>query len=256
MSDERTPGCDLLVISPHTDDLEIGLGGTVALLADKGRSVWGLDLTRGELGSNATVQERWREAAAASTVLGLAGRLQLEFPDGFVDSRDRSQVGQVAAVLRRLRPRRVVTAPDPVRHPDHVETPALVRRACFMARLRAWRPDPGPCLVWDGGQDLGAAAEAWEIETLLQVCPDQGAPSLIFDIGPAWERKVQALACYASQFKRGQDRRDTAINDPAFLERITRRARVWGRRAGVAYGEALQTEAVPVVDDLPPEKWL
>ena len=55
-------GCDLLVISPHTDDAEIGLGGTLRLLADRGRRVWVVDLTRGELGTNATPDERWAEA--------------------------------------------------------------------------------------------------------------------------------------------------------------------------------------------------
>jgi len=256
MNDAKIPGCDLLVISPHTDDLEIGLGGTVALLAGKGRSVWALDLTRGELGSNATPEERWREAAESSAILGLAGRLQLELPDGFIDARDRDQVNQVAAVVRRLRPRRVVTAPDPVRHPDHVETPGLVARACFLARLESWVPEAGPWRIWEGGARPGPPASRWEVETLLRVCPDQGAPSLVFDVGEVWERKTAALACYASQFQRDGDRKATAINDPGFLRRITRRARTWGRRAGVEYGEALQTDAVAVLTDLPEQKWL
>ncbi len=54
--------CDLLVISPHTDDAEIGLGGTIATLAARGRKVWAVDLTRGELGTNATPDQRWQEA--------------------------------------------------------------------------------------------------------------------------------------------------------------------------------------------------
>ncbi len=256
MNDADTPGCDLLVISPHTDDLEIGLGGTVALLARQGRSVWALDLSRGELGSNATPAERWREAAEASAVLGLAGRLQLELPDGFINARDRGQVSQVAAVLRRLRPRRVVTAPDPVRHPDHVETPGLVSRACFLARLESWVPEAGPWHLWEGGDHPGPAAARWEVETLLRVCPDHDAPSLVFDVSEVWGQKTAALECYASQFLRDGSRKATAINDPAFLRRITGRARAWGRRVGVEYGEALQTEAVPVLTDLPEQKWL
>ena len=81
----RSAACDLLVVSPHSDDAEIGMAGTLALLASRGRRVWVVDLTRGELGSNATPDERWAEATAAAAVLGLAGRLQLELPDGFVD---------------------------------------------------------------------------------------------------------------------------------------------------------------------------
>ena len=59
---DTAPGCDLLCISPHTDDAEIGLGGTLRLLVERGRRVVVCDLTRGELGSNATAEERWAEA--------------------------------------------------------------------------------------------------------------------------------------------------------------------------------------------------
>ena len=106
-------GCDLLVISPHTDDAEIGLGGTIASLSKKGRRIWVVDLTRGELGSNATSDERWAEAAEASRTLGLAGRLQLNLPDGFINATDRDHLMAVVWALRTFRPRWVVAAPDP-----------------------------------------------------------------------------------------------------------------------------------------------
>ncbi len=185
--------CDLLVISPHTDDAEIGLGGTIRLLADRGRRVWAVDLTRGELGTNATVAERWSEAEKASAVLGLAGRAQLELPDGFIDSTDRDQVAQVVGVIRRLQPRWIVTAPDPVRHPDHQETPKLVERAAFLARLVAWQtPAPGGTL-WSGGAPWPEAAERWETESVFSVCPDDGQPAVIFYL--AGQGAVAGLLC-------------------------------------------------------------
>ncbi len=248
-------GCDLLVISPHTDDAEIGLGGTLALLAGRGRRVWAADLTRGELGSNATVDERWQEAEAASAVLGLAGRVQLTLPDGFIDPHDPGQAGAVAAVIRSLRPRWIVTAPDAVRHPDHVAAPALVARAAFLARLAAWQPGTPPHRTWRAGEVLPPAAETWAAEVLFGVCADHETPSVYFDVTSAWERKQQALACYASQFERAPGRRATMINDAAFMERIERRARTWGRRAGCTYAEALRAEAAPVHDDLPDTRW-
>lgn len=250
-----TPGCDLLVIAAHSDDAEIGLGGTIALLAGRGRRVWVADLTRGELGSNATVDERWAEAAAASAALGLSGRVQLELPDGFLDPADREQAGAVAAVLRSLRPRWLVTAPDPVRHPDHVATPALVERAAFLARLAAWQPPLPPHRTWAGGAPLPAPAATWQVEARFGVCPDGGRPALLFDVGPVWERKTAALACFGSQFRRSPGRRPTMINDAAFLEQIERRARTWGRQAGVELAEALAGDPVPVLADLPPEAW-
>lgn len=250
------PACDLLVISPHTDDAEIGLGGTLRLLADKGRRVWAVDLTRGELGTNATPDERWVEAGKASAVLGLEGRAQLDLPDGFIDSTDRDQVHRVVGVIRRLRPRWVVTAPDPVRHPDHLETPKLVSRAVFLARLAACTPlEPGGRL-WDQGESWAEPAERWETEAVFSVCPDDGAPAVIFDISTTWPAKEEALACYASQFARQEGRTPTWINDTAFLEKIERRARTWGRRAGVTMGEALCGSPCPVATDFPTDRWI
>ncbi|MBU2503015.1 PIG-L family deacetylase [bacterium] len=248
-------GCDLLIVSPHTDDLEIGLGGTAALLSGRGRTVWGLDLTRGELGSNATCDERWAEAAEASAVLGLAGRIQLALPDGFIDSRSPEQTAAVAWVVRSLRPRWVATAPDAHRHPDHLETPHLVRRALFMARLAAYQPAPPALRFWEQGARIGPPAETWTCEAQFGVCRDGEEPGLIFDVGAVWEAKVRSLACYRSQFQRGEGRRPTMINDEGFLEKIERRAQAWGRRGGVARGEALCGTAVPVLDDLPAQRW-
>ncbi len=248
--------CDLLVISPHTDDAEIGLGGTIRLLSEQGRRVWAVDLTRGELGTNATPAERWIEAGKASKVMGLAGRAQLEFPDGFIDSTDREQVGQVATVIRRLQPRWIVTAPDPVRHPDHQETPQLVARAVFLSRLAAWETGAPDGKLWAGGDPWPDPAERWETEAVFSVCPDGGAPKIIFDISSTWQAKQEALACYASQFARQEGRRPTWINDGAFMEKIERRARTWGRRAGAKFGEGLCSLASPVLTDIPTERWV
>ncbi len=253
--DTAGTGCDLLVIAPHTDDAEIGLGGTIAVLGDRGRRVWVADLTRGELGSNATPDERWQEAAAASAVLGLAGRVQLSLPDGFLDPHDREQAAAVAWVIRSLRPRWLVTAPDPVRHPDHRATPPLVERAVFLARLAAWQPQRPPLRTWSGGAELPEAATTWQTAARFAVCADGSSPAFCFDITTGWERKLAALACFGSQFAREPGRRPTMINDAAFLEKIERRARSWGRRAGVELAEAFAGEAVPVLDDLPREPW-
>ena len=256
MINNEVPTCDLLVISPHTDDAEIGLGGTLRLLADKGRRVWAVDLTRGELGTNATPDERWVEAGNASRVLGLKGRARLDLPDGFIDSTDREQVHRVVGVIRRLKPRWVVTAPDPVRHPDHLETPKLVSRAVFLASLAACTPPEPGGRLWDQGESWAEPAERWETEAVFSVCPDAGTPAVIFDISATWPAKEKALACYASQFARQEGRTPTWINDTAFLEKIERRARTWGRRAGVTAGEALCGSPCPVVTDFPTDRWI
>jgi len=250
MTENPNAGCDLLVISPHSDDAEIGLGGTIGLLAKQGRRVWLVDLTRGELASNATPDERWVEAEAACDVLGVTGRAQLDLPDGFIGEHDARQVAAVVAVLRRLRPSWVVTAPDPVRHPDHVATPRLVTRAAFLARLATYDPGPVNARLWSGGAGFEAPADRWVIDAQFHVCPEGGTPDLIFDVSETWAQKQASLDCYPSQFSTHPASLPTHINTPEFMARVERRGRVWGRRAGCDWGEALCTGAVPVLTDL------
>jgi bacillithiol biosynthesis deacetylase BshB1 len=251
---ESAPATDLLCIAAHTDDAEIGIGATLSLLSRRGRSVRVCDLTRGEMATNATPDQRWREAEAASQVLGLTGRVQLALPDGFLSPDDAQQVAPVVAVLRRLRPRWVVVAPDPTRHPDHLVAPRLVQRACFLARLVGFVAAGGEERWWPQIPDLTPAA-TWIPEALFEVCPDNADPTLVFDVGTTWEVKLRALACFASQFSREDHRRPTYINSAEFQARIETRGRAWGARAGVEYGEALRSRALPVLDDLPRERW-
>lgn len=255
MNENLEPRCDVLVISPHTDDAEIGLGGTLALLASRGRRVWCLDLTRGELGTNDVGDERWSEAGAASTVLGLAGRVQLALPDGFIDAADRSQAEALVWVIRALAPRWVFTAPDAWRHPDHLATPGLAARACFLAQLASLRPAAPSLRVWPDGEVLPVPRPRWVIEALFSTCAEQEPADLFFDVGSHWSAKEAALRCYASQFQPGPDRRPTMINAAAFLERVEGRALMWGHRAGCRHAEALRTAAAPVLQDLPDHPW-
>ncbi len=248
-------GVDFLCLAPHSDDAEIGLGGTLRLLADQGRAVWVCDLTRGELGSNGTPDERWQEAIAAARALGLAGRLQLSLPDGFITPQDPQQVAAVVHVIRRLRPRWLASAPAPARHPDHLATPALVRRAAFLSGLAAYLPAAPASRAWPAPPPAEGADHPWRSEALLEVCPPGQPPAMIFDVTAVWPAKAAALACYASQFAAGPGRRPTLINDAAFLADIEHTARRWGFQAGCELGEALRTDAVPVLRDLPPLRW-
>src|SRR6266542_2442162 len=100
---------DVLAFGPHPDDIEIGMGATVAEHASRGISVGLCDLTRGEMGTNGTVDEREREAEEARDVLGAAWRSNLALPDRqLADTAD--QVRAVAELIRSVRPS-VVAAP-------------------------------------------------------------------------------------------------------------------------------------------------
>ncbi len=73
---------DLLVFGPHPDDIEIGLGATIARHSEAGYAVGLCDLTRAELSSNGSPEQRLMEADAAAKVLGAAWRENLAWPDG------------------------------------------------------------------------------------------------------------------------------------------------------------------------------
>ena len=249
------PGCELLCVSPHTDDAEIALGGTLHVLSNRGRRVWLCDLTRGELGSNGTPPERWREAAAASEILGIEGRLQFDLPDGFISAEDPAQIAVVVDVIRRLRPRWLVATPMPNRHPDHQAVPHLVRKAAFMARLAAYRPQTPAPRVWPEDRELPPPAERWECETVGTVCRVDESPDAYVDITASWEAKTAALRCYRSQFEAADGARATHINDPAFLDEVERWSKAWGFRAGVERAEALRLDGAVVLGDLPMERW-
>src|SRR5687767_15440811 len=112
-------GVDLLAFGPHPDDLEIGLGGTLAKHAALGQSVGLCDLTRGEMASNGSPEERVKEAEDARKVLGAAWRENLAIPDRAI-GKDVDHVRRAVELIRQSRPRAVALPYWHDRHPDHL----------------------------------------------------------------------------------------------------------------------------------------
>ena len=127
---------DLLVFGPHPDDLEIGMGGTVAHHVASGLSVGLCDLTRGEMGTNGTPEEREREAEEARVVLGAAWRVNLGLPDRQLREAP-EQVRPIVELIRRCRPAAIALPHWADRHPDHVAAYTLVSAAAFAAACAA-----------------------------------------------------------------------------------------------------------------------
>ena len=134
---------DLLAFGPHPDDIEIGLAGTVAVHTARGDRVGLCDLTRGELGSNGTPDEREREAEDARQVLGAAWRINLRWPDGGIVGSD-AQIADVVRLVRQCRPRTVALPYWDDRHPDHVAASHVLKLAAFKSRLRGYVTDADP----------------------------------------------------------------------------------------------------------------
>ena len=222
---------DVLVVGPHPDDAELGAGGTLALLAQRGLRMGILDLTRGELGTRGTPELRAVEAAAAAAVLNVAERVQLGLPDGGVANTPQ-QRDAVASALRTLRPRLLIVPQAPDRHPDHTAAHALLMDAHFQAGLSKW----------DDGQEPHRA-EAPEL-FYHPYAEQETMPALVQDISETFELKLAALRAYKSQFYNPEySGAETLVSSPAFWEGITARARYWGHRVGVQYGEPFYARA-------------
>jgi bacillithiol biosynthesis deacetylase BshB1 len=220
----------ILVVGPHPDDQEIGMGGTVALLADQGHDVLLLDMTDGSPTPRGDRASRLVEAERAARALsspsgGVVRRVLLDLPnrrvEHTIDARHR-----VAGVIR-AHQAQVIFSPHPLdAHPDHVATTAIVRDARFDAKLtKVDMPTP------PGFERVGPPIYAkWHIHyycSHLRRVPD---PMFIVDISATAERKRAAIEAYRTQFA------DNPIN-AGFPRVLEAQDAYMGSRIGVAAGE-------------------
>src|SRR4030095_8468897 len=134
---------DLCAYGPHPDDLEIGLGATLAKHASLGHRVGLCDLTRGEMGSNGTPEQRLAEAEKARAVLGAVWRENLGWPDRAIGCTE-AHVKNATALIRQAKPRVIVVPHWNDRHPDHAAASRVLTEAVFNARLRRYPIDGDP----------------------------------------------------------------------------------------------------------------
>ena len=216
---------DLLVFGPHPDDIEIGFGGAVALHTALGFRVGLCDLTRGELGSNGTPEEREAEAEQARGVLGATWRLNLRWPDGGIIGSD-AQILDVVGLIRRTRPRTVALPYWNDRHPDHRAASDVLTRAAFKSGLRRFASD---------------VEEAWRPDWICYYFINDSAPeSFGIDVSPHYETKRRALACHRSQFTTAATESvPTRLTAPQFQQLIESRDAHLGALLGVAFAEAV-----------------
>jgi bacillithiol biosynthesis deacetylase BshB1 len=215
---------DLLVFGPHPDDIEIGLGGTVARHTASGHCVGLCDLTRGELSSNGTPAQRQLEAAEAARVLGAAWRENLGWPDGGIEPQP-ALIRSAVDIIRRHRPRSIAIPYWDDRHPDHVAASHVLRTAVFRSGLRRYATDDDP----------------WRPEWLCYYfINDSVAPSFVVDVSDHYERKRNSLACYGSQFAPLEEGAvPTRLTASTFRQLIESRDAQFGALAGVAFAEGI-----------------
>ena len=215
---------DLLVFGPHPDDIEIGLGGTVARHAAAGHRVGLCDLTAGELSSNGTPEQRAVEAAEAARVLGAAWRENLGWPDGGIAATP-PLVRSAVDIIRRHRPRTLAIPYWDDRHPDHVAASHVLRTAAFTSGLRRY----------------ATGADPWRPDWICYYFINDGAAaSFVVDVSEQYQIKLDALACYRSQFApAGDSAISTRLTATIFRQLIESRDAQFGALAGVAFAEGI-----------------
>ncbi len=232
-----TPALEVLAIAAPRDDVEQTCGGTLLKMAQRGYRTGILDLTRGEMGTRGTAEDRAREAAAAARILHLSWRDALDIPDGGVENTFQNRV-KVATVIRAQRPRVVILPYWKGRHPDHYTASALGYEACFMAGLAK--------LKVDGAE----TAPHRPFKIIYATLYYDVRPTFVVDITDQFEARLESILAYKSQFSDQKAGNQDFPGQDEIRDRIHTMARFYGLLAGVKYAEPFLQKEVGLVDDL------
>lgn len=227
---------DLLAIAAHRDDVELTCGGTLLVAAARGRTTGILDLTQGEAGTRGSAELRAQEAERAAAILGVAVRTNLGLPDaGIVNTPDTRLL--LAEEIRRLQPRVVIAPALHGRHPDHIAAAQLVRDACFVAGLAKVAP----------GLPKHRPHKVIHAVTYRQ---DFERPTFVVDVSEVFERKMDAIRCYASQFDGLTQAGEVYPNGEPLYEIVRHYGAYYGSLIRCRYGEPFYTTETMRVDDV------
>jgi N-acetylglucosamine malate deacetylase 1 len=219
MSSLNLATLDALVVAPHPDDAELGMGGTIVRLSLQGWKVGILDLTSGEPTPMGSQEQRVAETAAANSALGNPWRKNLGLPNRSLEPSLLSRRA-LAAVFRQVRPRLVFAPFWEDAHPDHTAATKLVENARFWSKLT--KSDIP-------GQPFHPARILYYFSVHLRI-PER--PSLLIDISDQLDAKLTALRSYRSQLVDNQPE-----GKPGVIDWVCDRTRYWGHLAGVEHAE-------------------
>ena len=218
---------DILVLAAHPDDAELCCSGTIMSHIDRGKKVGIVDFTRGEMGTRGNPELRMTEALNAAKIMGLAVRENLGLKDAFFKNDEAHQL-EVIRVIRQYQPDIVLANALSDRHSDHGRAAQLAKDACFISGLAKVKTS-----------HEGKEQEAWRPQTVYHyIQSNYRTPDIVVDISDYWERKLEAIKAFRSQFYDPDSKEpETFISKPGFIDFIESRAREYGHAIGVKYGE-------------------
>jgi bacillithiol biosynthesis deacetylase BshB1 len=231
---------DILAFGAHPDDVEISAGATLLKYASEGKSIGIIDLTEGELGTRGTVEKRYKEAQAASDILQLKIRKNLQLGDGVFDVSQENKL-KVIELIRLYRPQLVFANSIKDRHPDHGKAAQLVADACYLSGLDKIKTS------YEGRNQ-----EKFRPDLILHYIQDYYlTPDVILDVSDFGAQKLDVIKCYKSQFYDPDSKElDTPISGEEFYTYLEGRMMSIGRELGVKYGEAYNISRTLGVKDL------
>lgn len=232
---------NILAIAAHPDDVELSCAGTLVVHQERGFTTGIIDLTRGEMGTRGTPEQREVEAQDAAEILKLSVRENLGFADSFFVNDQQHQLA-VIQKIRTYQPDIVLTNAVYDRHPDHGLAAELVEHACFKSGLKKT----------ETLDEEGNLQKAWRPKKVYHAIQSNSlSPDFLVDISEAHETKMKAIKAYKTQFFDPDSKEpQTYISRPEFLEMIGARAMEYGHRIGVKYAEGFITKEAMGVKDL------
>ncbi|NUJ18978.1 bacillithiol biosynthesis deacetylase BshB1 [Bacillus glycinifermentans] len=225
---------DILAFGAHSDDVEIGMGGTIAKYAEKGFRIGICDLTRAELSSNGTVETRKSEAALAADILGVSPRISLSLPDRGLFLNEEA-IREAVTVIRAYKPKLVFVPYQKDRHPDHGHAAEIVEEAVFSAGIHKYQ---------DGNNQ-----PAHKVQNMYYYMINGfHKPEFVIDISDTMEKKIASLRAYRSQFTRSGQSVETPLTN-GYIETVEAREKLLGKEAGVAYAEGFFSKRTLVLNN-------
>jgi bacillithiol biosynthesis deacetylase BshB1 len=230
---------DILAIGIHPDDVELACAGALLSEAAQGRTFGILDLSRGELGTRGTPEQRREEALAAAAILGSKFRIPLDIPDGLFTHVPENWM-KIVRVIRACQPEIVLCNAIDDRHPDHGRAAKMASDACFYSGLEKI----------ETLDDQGLVQKKWRPKAVYHYVQDrQLKPDFVVDISAVFEKKMEAVLAFKSQFYSPEGQApNTPISGKDFLDYLDATARVYGRLIGVSHGEGFTCERPPGVN--------
>lgn len=217
-------GLDVIAVGAHPDDVEIGCGGTLASLVQRGMRVGIVDLTDGEpTPASPGPHVRLAEAQAAADVLGVT-RVVLDLPNRrLFDSFEARLL--LAREFRKYRPRVVIGlyGKTPMASPDHWQASQITDAAVFYSRLTKWDDHFEGLPVHTIGRQIYYTL-GFELHAM-----GVSRHQFVYDITDTLDAKMESILCYRTQFPPAKQ---------SVLQRVRALAGATGASAGFGAGEA------------------